>query len=416
MNLLLVGATEAVTGVLGQSLNKLGYGTKIANGVDCARRLLSGERVDVVVIDNDDHGDQALTLARWIRDRKALQNIPIMFLSTTADPAVIRGSAELGYVDFVLKPVQDSVLRDRLEKLLWVGSGSPSVDGTCAPAKPEVRPSEVSTRLDELCYAIGNALHRGSVRVYQAIASPATIAIAARNIAGSYPELRDSLLERVNAPEFGLPRPIEKIGEACAVLSPRDLAMATFKKSNIENDTFLSSIVSGAWSHMIATGFVAKRIGQHLCAAQAEDLGLAGALHGLGLVGLIEANVEGYADLVLEARDSGGDWLQLERDLLGFDHAELGARVAYELNVAGHVCTMIEECGQADNVESMGSWCLAVASVTTQRYHSDFPRKANVEQSLRRLAIAKPHAWQILAPQIPEIFEAIRSQQEVFNS
>jgi len=417
MNLLLVGASEAVTGVIGHALNKMGYRTKIATSVDAARRLLSGERVDVVVVDSDGQPEESATLVEWIRERTALRNLPIMFLATEVDAEMIKTMAQLGQVDFLMKPVKNRLLHERIERLVWVGSPPDTITPRVSGPRTTVPTTDTSAiDLEALTIKLEGVLHRGAIRLYRALANPMTCATAARNIASADQGLREAILAKVNDPEFGLETKVEQLGEACALLGARELGMATFKNSILEPDSTAAQAVRRAWTHMITTGFVAQRIGEVICPQQATELGLAGVLHGIGLVGLLEADLESYSNIVEQANNGESDWVELERVSLGFDHAELGASLARRLRVSNDVCTMIHECGKLETIQSIGSWCLSVASVTCQRFHSDFPRVRDPEGTLRALANSRPQAWEMIAAKIPDFFQSVSDQQEVFNS
>ncbi|MEM7263900.1 MAG: HDOD domain-containing protein [Planctomycetota bacterium] len=417
MKLLLMGANESVTGVLSQTLSRLGIGTKVVSGVEAARRLLSNERVDVVAIDADDHPEDGLVLAQWVRQRRALEKLPLLFLAGRCDAELVRTAAQLGQVDFLMRPFANNILHERLERLVWIGPPQ-SPGSTPLRSDPPDRDTTrtFSEGVEDFTVRFKSNLHRESLRLFSLLANPLTCAAGARNVAGADPALRDAILSKVNTPEFGLEHEVRQVAEACALLGLRELGQLTLKTSLLEPETPEAVRVAQAWGHGIGVGFLARGFADVLCSSRKDEVGLAGVLSALGLIGLLESRLDGYDQVGEQASIGKESWVNLEQPLLGFDHVEVGASLAEQLGAPSSIVDAIADSTAPNDRQSIASWCVTTASAVTQRYHSRFPMHPDPDERVRQCALARPDAWRRVATILPDLLQSIQAQQEVFNS
>ncbi len=79
------------------------------------------------------------------------------------------------------------------------------------------------------------------------------------------------------------------------------------------------------WKHAVVTGVIAKRIAQAVGEGKLEELFTAGLLHDLGKFALVVSRPEPYAAVLEARREQGCSLVEMERSLLGFDHALAGS-------------------------------------------------------------------------------------------
>ena len=135
------------------------------------------------------------------------------------------------------------------------------------------------------------------------------------------------LLRLANSPMFGCYAKVESITKAATIIGTqqlRDLAlaasvMAVFK--GIPEDLLN---MASFWRHCIACGIIARSLGVYRRESNVERLFVAGMLHDVGQIVLATARPELIRELLEAQRDTGRLYLELERERLGFDHAELG--------------------------------------------------------------------------------------------
>jgi len=96
----------------------------------------------------------------------------------------------------------------------------------------------------------------------------------------------------------------------------------------------------GLWNHLIAVGSAARLIAQTCGRVPPREAYLAGLLHDLGLI-LIDQYLHEPFCRVVDALDPQTPLCQTEREILGFDHAELGQFVATRWHLPEHLTTTI---------------------------------------------------------------------------
>jgi putative nucleotidyltransferase with HDIG domain len=106
------------------------------------------------------------------------------------------------------------------------------------------------------------------------------------------------------------------------------------------------------WQHALAVATVARHL------AQARGLGaeaafVAGLLHDIGKMALSHSLQEQY-QAVLEAVQAGADFVEAERAVLGWDHAQVGAEAARRWNLPDSLVRAIEYHHRPDELDDPG--------------------------------------------------------------
>lgn len=150
------------------------------------------------------------------------------------------------------------------------------------------------------------------------------------------PSLAARLLRMVNSVYFGLSTRINNIEEAVFFLGLRqirELSMATPVLEELERLQQSSGAVfpwKELWSHSIGTAIVTREILASTPLQIDDDTDyLVGLLHNVGKVVMANAFPEELRQLMAKPARSPREFCQLERDVIGWDHARIGA---YYLN------------------------------------------------------------------------------------
>ena len=85
-----------------------------------ALRIARTEALDLVICDVNLGGDNGLDLARELRRLPGMQDAPVMFISRTQLPDIVRRSHEAGAAYYLRKPLDPDVLIDLVGKALWL--------------------------------------------------------------------------------------------------------------------------------------------------------------------------------------------------------------------------------------------------------------------------------------------------------
>jgi len=84
-----------------------------------ALRIARTEALDLVICDVNVGGNSGLELSRELR-LPGMQDVPVMFISRTQLPDIVRRSHEAGAAYYLHKPLDPEVLIDLVGKALWL--------------------------------------------------------------------------------------------------------------------------------------------------------------------------------------------------------------------------------------------------------------------------------------------------------
>ena len=116
--ILVVEDDEVNRELLVRRLSKFGYTARgAANGTQ-ALNMLSEDTYDLILLDIMMAQMDGYQTLQKIRARETLKNIPIIMVSALSDAASIARCMELGADDYIMKPYNAELLKDRVQKLL----------------------------------------------------------------------------------------------------------------------------------------------------------------------------------------------------------------------------------------------------------------------------------------------------------
>jgi putative nucleotidyltransferase with HDIG domain len=144
------------------------------------------------------------------------------------------------------------------------------------------------------------------------------------------PSMTTRLLRLVNSVYYGLSAPVSSIEEAVFYLGVRQIRRLALVTPIIEDLQRLAGR-SGFpwrefWRHCIATALMTREtVGDIQPSADEADY-VAGLLHDVGKIVMVAAFREYFDQVQARMQDEKAELLAVERDVLGIDHCELGAR------------------------------------------------------------------------------------------
>jgi putative nucleotidyltransferase with HDIG domain len=167
-------------------------------------------------------------------------------------------------------------------------------------------------------------------RVVEALKDPNfSVDDVARLMAGDI-ALTTNLFKLVNSAAFGLSHPVNTVAEAITQIGVervQTMVMSAWAFKFIDEETCAGFHPAREWEHAMtvaqAAQELAKELGQPPSVREAAFT--AGVLHDLGKL-LLAANApEAYALILADAAESNRPLWQVEKEGLGFSHAEIGA-------------------------------------------------------------------------------------------
>ncbi len=135
------------------------------------------------------------------------------------------------------------------------------------------------------------------------------------------------LLRLANSPMFGCYARVDSITKAVTIIGTqqlRDLALAASVMGVFKGIPEELLNMTSFWRHCIACGIIARSLAVYRRELNVERLFVAGMLHDVGQVVLATSRPGLSLELLEAQRDGGRLYPELERELLGFTHAELG--------------------------------------------------------------------------------------------
>jgi CheY-like chemotaxis protein len=100
-------------------LNPAGYACECCNTPEAAVRLAHATLPDLIICDMHLDGRSGLEVCDEIKSHAPLRHVPLMFLSATQIPDIIRRSHDAGGAYHLRKPFDASVLIELVGKALW---------------------------------------------------------------------------------------------------------------------------------------------------------------------------------------------------------------------------------------------------------------------------------------------------------
>ena len=82
---------------------------------------------------------------------------------------------------------------------------------------------------------------------------------------------------------------------------------------------------------------------------EAEKMCLGGMLHDIGSLILFKESPEDAKKILLRCKESGENLFKVEKEVLGYDHAEIGAMLLTEWKLSGRLAEMVKYHHQPEN-------------------------------------------------------------------
>jgi len=148
------------------------------------------------------------------------------------------------------------------------------------------------------------------------------------NVISQDPDLTARLLKLVNSSYYGFEAPVDTVTRAIMMVGLRDLQSMVWASSAVETFNHLSPAdanMAGFWRHSIFCAVTARILARECHVLHPERLFVAGLLHDIGRL-LIFHKLPEKAQAIFDTEKNSlnCDLTEIEREVLGFDHAEIG--------------------------------------------------------------------------------------------
>ena len=149
------------------------------------------------------------------------------------------------------------------------------------------------------------------------------------------------VIKIANSVFFDRGKPSKTIEESVTVIGMNELRCLLNATTLAEIFPSPHPLRSQFWAHDIATGLIARLLGQRLCADKADVLFLGGLMHDIGKLFMLQRGASEYASLAARAISAGGDFCSQEESELRFNHTEAGQVLAARWHFTPDLIDMI---------------------------------------------------------------------------
>ncbi len=146
------------------------------------------------------------------------------------------------------------------------------------------------------------------------------------------PPLTGKLLQLANSAYYSPQKEICEIQQAMIWVgydALKELAIRQKLCEVFEGDSSIEGFSRNAlWKHCVAVALLGKLIYRREFAEKGEKIYVAGLLHDIGIIALEQFSPKDFKRIVGKTVTAGRNQTETEKEILGFDHAELGRAMA----------------------------------------------------------------------------------------
>ncbi len=255
------------------------------------------------------------------------------------------------------------------------------------------------------------------LRVNQVLDDPESTAAQVSEVVSQDPGLTAQLLRMANSPLYGLSKEVNTVVRAVNIIGTkrlRYLVLATTSLKVFEGIPNDLITMDDFWLHSLYCGLAAKTLADNIKGLQPDALFVAGQLHDIGQLLMYSQLPDLAREAVLRSIEEPDepDLYLTEREVIGFDHAQLGAQLAQDWHWPAMLVATIgwhhepekaEEFQKETAVVHIANSLAVLAELdTTDAEETDAPR-------------IHPSAWEMIGMSdeiIPQVLESIRGQFE----
>jgi HD-like signal output (HDOD) protein len=189
-----------------------------------------------------------------------------------------------------------------------------------------------------------HALPDNTMRIVRRINDSACTIAELQRLISQDTALAARLLQAVNSSFYALESKITRLDRGIAFMGLRavkEVAMSACLNSVAKPLPLGKYDARDLWDHSVGVGIVARELAAHNPAIDAEEAFLAGMLLDIALLLVAESEPAKATQLLEQAEGGMTSFCQLETQIMGFDHCQLGQRLAQSWRFPEQVCAAI---------------------------------------------------------------------------
>ncbi len=226
---------------------------------------------------------------------------------------------------------------------------------------------QVRSRAEILLQAVNSLppLPAVAMRVMQVSQDPRASASDLALVVSADPGLSATILRVANSAAYARAKQVTSVQEALVVLGfvqARNIAVSGAITSRYAPDALNALFrIDAFWRHSIAVGFRASELAGKSRRLDVPSAFTAGILHNMGRLAMFYADPAGLDQVVAEMLRSGRPLEDVEREMLGYDHAEVGGALARRWRLPADIADAVSKHHAAADLPE-----ITLASVVAQ--------------------------------------------------
>ena len=266
-------------------------------------------------------------------------------------------------------------------------------------------------------YKRGNTLPHVVTRLAQLIADENSTLRDFEEIISLDPALVARLLTLVDSSYYGLVHKVDSVSRAIALLGMKNLhniAVTDALKGMFRGGRSLPGFSSDRlWIHCAATGICSKMIAERIFSINGDDAYLAGILHDIGLIVEWQGAEKDFLAVIDRLSGDGPTITDLEQEIIGTDHCEIGYLLAGEWMIPEPLVEAIRDHHQVEldpapdsptGILQLSEYILGQLDFTVKE---GIP--ARIGQELSRHIQENIQEYTVLAEDLPEEIERVKN-------
>lgn len=208
------------------------------------------------------------------------------------------------------------------------------------------------------------------IRVNEMLDEPAVTAADLGKVISQDTSLTARLLKIVNSSYYGFQARVETVSRAVTVVGLRELRGLVIAASAVETfsnvpDEILNKV--RFWRHSLYCGVIARLLAEKCNVLHSERLFVAGLLHDIGKLVIAQRLPLETKNVVQQSESEGRLGLEVEQEILGFDHAEVGGELMKAWNMPDTLFESVAYHHHPNNAEAgvMETCLIHIANIFT---------------------------------------------------
>lgn len=171
-----------------------------------------------------------------------------------------------------------------------------------------------------------------TARIVRTVEDPKSTASQLHKIIAHDPALVTRILKVVNSSFYGLPGQIGSVERAIVLLglnAIKNLSVAASLGQLFRGVNLCKGFTArDLWTHCITVAVTARELARQMKVPIVEEAFLAGMIHDVGILVSLQLWPQKLTEICDKAMSGGGEFCQIEREISGMDHQQLGMGLA----------------------------------------------------------------------------------------